>query len=200
MKVTETKLSKDVNRNIYGNWMSVDNDTVFTFQLLDKNGNVIPEEDANEKLGVNNREVEIWMPATGNKVSTMAVLEGNTLRRLYNSFADINHDNMVCAGCLEYPDYDGAYDYVNNRDKAILTGGTNSLVYMTINDIDTINELNERVGNQSLDDFIADLGVAGVTTETENSHLVLWVTLVAAALAMTTVMIMFVCRRRRTHQ
>ena len=199
VKVTETKLPDTVNRNIYGNWLSVADDTVFTFQLLDKNGNVIPETDANEVLGVNNREIEIWMPATGSKTSTMAVLEDDTLRRLYNSFVDVNHANMVCAGCLEYPTYEGTYDYVNNRDKAILTGGTNSLVYMEFNDIDTINKLNDRMVNQPLKDFITDLTVAGVTEEAA-PRWPLWLILSAAGAAVAVTAVILVRRRaRRAH-
>ena len=199
VKVNATKLPDTVNRNIYGNWLSVADDTVFTFQLLDKNGNVIPETDANEVLGVNNREIEIWMPATGSKTSTMAVLEDDTLRRLYNSFVDVNHANMVCAGCLEYPTYEGAYDYVNNRDKAILTGGTNSLVYMEFNDIDTINKLNDRMVNQPLKDFITDLTVAGVTEEAA-PRWPLWLILSVAGAAVAVTAVVLVRRRaRRAH-
>lgn len=196
VKVTETKLPASVNPHINSGWLSVDKDIVFTFELLDKNGNPIPEYNEDETLGLNGREVEYSLPSTADYVQTMAVLENGVLRRLYNSGTDVAGDKRLSAGAIDYPKYDE--NVPNNRDKAILNTAKVSLVYMKANRIDRVNELNNLIVTETLSEFMGK-NVAGATTETA-SPLALWFSLPVIAVAAVVVLILLRRKARRAGQ
>ena len=184
VKVTETKLPASVNRHISDNWMSVDNETVFTFQLVDKDGNPIPETHEDIARGMNGREIELFLPSTAEYMQSMAVLENGELRRLYNSFTDITRGNKVVAGCLNYAKYDELT--ANNRSKAVINSASVSLVYMKLNGIDDKYELNNNIKYETLMDFMNNETVAGVSTEStekaENWHWFILLALLSGAI------------------
>ncbi len=210
-KLTESTASSTVSRYTNDNWLVMDGDTVFTLQMIDKKGNVIPET-GDAASAVNGREVEFTFPSTAEHVQTMAVVEGTTLRRLYNSFPD-KESRRIRAGALDYPTYsewtdaDGVSHLpLDNRDKAILTGGEHSLVYLRALDVKAVNRLNNIPVTENLLDFMGT-GVNGVSaaaaTTTAPSLVWLWVLcgVVSALLtAAATVMIVRDRRQRPTQQ
>lgn len=191
--VTETKLPAGVSPNLMSGWLSVDhNNTVFTFQLVDKQGNPIPDTHENEALGLNGREMEFSFPATSKEyLQTIAVLENGMLRRIYNSFPNILKGGRINAGSLNYPVYDDTM--ANNRDKAVLSGTKLSLVYMKSNDVATVNQLNGQTDKEPLLSFLKPQAVAGVATHSPSP---LWYILPVLAALLVAIATIYLLRRK----
>ncbi len=194
-KVTESKLPDSVNRNISDNWLSVDKDILFSIQMVDKEGQPLSE------AMLNGRQVEYTFPSTASYVQTMAVLEDGQLRRLYNSFTDINNDRKIKAGALNYPVY--LEGMPNNRELATLNSAKVSLVYMKANDIKTIYQLSGLAINESLAEFSGSGGVAGVSDTTAKTPVampVIALSAVAMAAAVVTVIVLLGRKAKRDDQ
>ncbi len=166
--VTAEPLPSDAQTATNANWLSVDGDTVYRVELVDKNGKVIPATHEDPSKGLNGREVQFTFPSTAEYVQTMGVLSGNSLTRVYNAFSDINNGRRIRVGALNYPTY--AESVISNRDKATLCGTQFRFVYMKANDIHTANTLSGRRVNQTLEEFTATEAVEGV----QASHTVWW--------------------------
>ncbi len=199
--VTESKLPATVKPHISDNRLSVDLDTVFTMQLLDKNGNPLADTTDDIATGLNGRDIEFIFPATNkDHIQSMAVLENGTLRRLYNSATNLNSEGReVNAGAQNYPVYMDTMP--NNRKLATITKPTVSLVYMKLNSIAEVNEIGGVRVNQTLAEFMEAGGVAGASQQAAPSAMPVALC-VTAGMAMVTGAVLLVLRRKakRVHQ
>jgi hypothetical protein len=168
-------LPASVHPHLDDNWLSVDGDTLYTVQLVDKAGKVIPEI-GDMDTAMNGRPVEITMPSTADHVQSLAVLRDGQLERLYNAYT-LPDTNCIQAGDLGYAIYEKGV--LTNRDKATLAQASVTLAYIKSNDINTVNDLNGLYRAPTLEEFAAD-EVAGAASSNENS--LWWIVSVALVL------------------
>ncbi len=179
--VTESRLPSTVKTTTDNYLLSVDGDTVYRVRLVDKKGNLIPDTGEDDLTALNGRDVEIRLPAVKDYVQTVGVVEGNTVRRLFNAYRRADTD-YINAGMVGYPKYSASK--VNNRHLATLQTTDVSLVYLKMNSLDEVKQLSGDKGNPSLYEFTAD-SVAGISSQAEprNGYLICLFSVLIAAVA-----------------
>lgn len=185
--VTESRVPSTLKTSTDNYLLSVDGNVVYRVCLVDKQGNLIPDIGDDDLTALNGRDVEIHMPCVKDYVQTLGVVEGNAVRRLFNSYQRAGTD-YINAGAINYPQYTA--NKPNNRHLATLQTTDVSLVYLKMNTPDEVKALSGDKGNPSLTDFATD-AVAGATDVTKATTMY-WLPVLCAVLAMVTV---FVCRR-----
>ena len=175
-------LPTGIDRNTYGNWLTMDGDRMYTIRLVDKTGKALTD----EQLG--GRLVGITLPATAAYHQTVGRVKDGRITPMLNAYT--RPDGTIQASALNYPEY---HNQTSNREQAIIRSAAVSLVYLKFNDLDTINRLN---GNRT-DKPLQVAFVAG-ESRTAPSLTYLWVMAVGSGGLLAAASGWWLYRRRRS--